>query len=118
MPSGDCFGTQLGTVILRKKRGPRKNPRPANNMFPDPPDFVQFFAHSQNRTRKMVMTKKTKTDNEKTAQTKLPIMCPNAAGIDIGATEIFVAVPPDRDQQSVRSFPTFTQDLYRLGAWL
>jgi transposase len=43
---------------------------------------------------------------------------PNAAGIDIGAAEVWVAVPPDRDEQSVRSFPTFTVDLYRLADWL
>jgi transposase len=45
-------------------------------------------------------------------------MRPNAAGIDIGATEVFVAVPADRDTESVRSFPTFTQDLYELADWL
>ena len=43
---------------------------------------------------------------------------PNAAGIDIGATEIYVAVPPDRDPNPVRSFPTFTEDLLALAAWL
>jgi transposase len=48
----------------------------------------------------------------------LPVMRPNAAGIDIGATEVFVAVPADRDSESVRSFPTFTQDLYELADWL
>jgi transposase len=48
----------------------------------------------------------------------LPIMKPDAAGIDIGATEIYVAVPADRDSKSVRSFPTFTQDLYALADWL
>lgn len=42
----------------------------------------------------------------------------NAAGIDVGATEIFVAVPPDRDPQPVRSFPTFTTDLRAMAAWL
>jgi len=45
-------------------------------------------------------------------------MRPNAAGIDIGATEIFVAVPADRDTDSVRSFPTFRQDLHELADWL
>jgi transposase len=45
-------------------------------------------------------------------------MRPNAGGIDIGATEIFVAVPADRDAESVRSFPTFTQDLHELADWL
>lgn len=48
----------------------------------------------------------------------LPVMRPNAAGIDIGANEIYVAVPADRDPQCVRSFPTFTQDLYALADWL
>lgn len=42
----------------------------------------------------------------------------NAAGIDIGADSIYVAVPPDRDEESVRSFGTFTQDLERLADWL
>ena len=42
----------------------------------------------------------------------------NAAGIDIGAEEVYVAVPPDRDTESVRTFPTFTVDLQRLADWL
>ena len=49
---------------------------------------------------------------------ELPILRPHAAGVDIGATEIFVAVPPDRDPDPVRSFPTFTEDLHRLADWL
>jgi transposase len=49
---------------------------------------------------------------------KLPIINPNAAGIDIGATQIFVAVPPDRDAESVRCFGTFTADLEKLADWL
>ncbi len=48
----------------------------------------------------------------------LPVMRPNAGGIDVGATEVFVAVPADRDTESVRSFPTFTQDLHALADWL
>jgi transposase len=47
-----------------------------------------------------------------------PILEPNAAGIDIGAREIFVAVPPDRDEDSVRIFSTFTEDLNRMAQWL
>jgi transposase len=43
---------------------------------------------------------------------------PDAAGIDCGSAEHFVAVPPDRDPTAVRSFPTFTADLYRLADWL
>ena len=54
----------------------------------------------------------------KTNNAAMPVMRPNAAGIDIGATEIFVAVPADRAMENVRSFPTFTQDLYALADWL
>lgn len=43
---------------------------------------------------------------------------PDAAGIDCGAAEHFVAVPPDRDPLSVQSFATFTGDLHRLADWL
>jgi transposase len=43
---------------------------------------------------------------------------PNAAGIDVGATEIYVAVPPDRDTEPVRHFKTFTGDLREMAAWL
>ena len=48
----------------------------------------------------------------------MPILRRNAAGIDIGTTEIYVAVPPDRDAEPVRAFPTFTEDLHRLADWL
>src|SRR5260370_24800203 len=47
-----------------------------------------------------------------------PILEANAAGIDIGAREIFVAVPPDRDEQPVRVFSTFTEDLEKMARWL
>ena len=43
---------------------------------------------------------------------------PNAAGMDVGATEIYVAVPADRDAEPVRCFSTFTEDLQALAAWL
>ena len=43
---------------------------------------------------------------------------PNAAGIDIGSEEHWVAVPEDRDEQPVRSFACFTADLYALADWL
>jgi len=43
---------------------------------------------------------------------------PDAAGIDIGAQEIYVAVPPDRDQQATRMFTSFTCDLEALADWL
>jgi transposase len=42
----------------------------------------------------------------------------NAAGIDIGSEEMYVGIPPGRDEESVRCFPTFTADLQRLADWL
>jgi len=42
----------------------------------------------------------------------------NAAGLDIGATEIWACVPEERDEQPVRPFATFTVDLYALADWL
>jgi transposase len=47
-----------------------------------------------------------------------PVLEPNAAGIDVGAREMFVAVPAERDENPVQVFPTFTEDLERLVDWL
>jgi hypothetical protein len=35
----------------------------------------------------------------------------NAAGVDVGATELYVCVPEDRDPEPVRVFGTFTYEL-------
>ena len=35
-------------------------------------------------------------------------MHPDAAGLDIGSTEVYVAVDPKRDPDPIRNFPTFT----------
>jgi transposase len=48
----------------------------------------------------------------------LPVLHADAAGIDIGAEEIFVAVPAGRVPDSVRSFGTFTRDLHEIADWL
>ena len=42
----------------------------------------------------------------------------DAAGIDVGATEVYVAVPTDRDPDPVRTFDTFTRDFHELAEWL
>jgi len=46
------------------------------------------------------------------------IAFPNAAGIDIGGSSHFVAVPPDRAEASVREFGVYTADLQALADWL
>jgi transposase len=63
-------------------------------------------------------SKVTKKQDKTTGREAPRIVNPDAAGIDIGATEIYVAVRGDRDPQPVRHFPTFTQDLHRIADWL
>ena len=53
-----------------------------------------------------------------TTQSAISLTHPNAAGIDIGSAAHFVAVPPDRDDEPVREFASFTADLRRLADWL
>ncbi|HEY8668720.1 MAG TPA: IS110 family transposase [Tepidisphaeraceae bacterium] len=46
------------------------------------------------------------------AMMSLDVVHPNAAGIDIGNASHYVAVPPDRDAEPVRTFECFTEDLH------
>src|SRR5688500_3862293 len=47
-----------------------------------------------------------------------PVINPFAAAADIGAREIYVAVPVERSETPVRRFGTFTEELKQLVAWL
>jgi transposase len=63
--------------------------------------------------------KQIKNKNAKIKHNRLlGIHNPNAAGADIGATQIYIAVPPDRLGKNVRCFGTFTADLRALAQWL
>src|SRR5258708_34864090 len=68
------------------------------------------------------MTKKNKKQSGAKSRGKvsrvLPLLNPNAAGIDVGASEHYVAVPADRDEDPVRRFGAFTEDLHALAQWL
>jgi hypothetical protein len=55
---------------------------------------------------------------ERTWLEELMVVHPNAAGLDIGAREIWACVPPDREGETVCSFGTFTPDLAQLASWL
>lgn len=55
---------------------------------------------------------------KKSATQVRPELRPDAAGVDLGATVHYVAVPPERDAKSVRSFGTQTADLHALADWL
>ncbi|MGI5864813.1 MAG: hypothetical protein ACOX6T_22575, partial [Myxococcales bacterium] len=43
---------------------------------------------------------------------------PNAAGIDLGSREHWVALPPGRADPNIRSFGCYTDDLEEMAAWL
>lgn len=49
---------------------------------------------------------------------KLRLLNPNAAGIDVASEVHYVAVPPDRCEQPVRSFGSFTDDIHDMAKWL
>jgi len=54
----------------------------------------------------------------KTSSAPLGVVHPHAAGLDIGKHEIWAAVPPAPERESVRAFGTFTPDLVALADWL
>jgi transposase len=66
----------------------------------------------------MKHTTKKKKSQESSDVNSLPIMFPHTAGIDIGSKSHYVAVPSDRDSNSVREFSTFTADLHKMVNWL
>ena len=63
-----------------------------------------------------------RTSRSKKSKAKsLTVIHPHAAGIDVGATEHYVAVPPDAvsaGQPTVRAFGTFNENLDELVEWL
>jgi len=64
------------------------------------------------------MRRKKNKANKTVSLQVLPVIHPNAAGIDVGAKEHVVAVPCDRDPQPVRTFQAFTPELHELARWL
>lgn len=60
---------------------------------------------------------KQKRKQKEAKMLQLPVIREDAAGIDIGATLIHVAVGPGRDEQPVRTFGTFTRDLKAIAVW-
>ena len=49
---------------------------------------------------------------------QMPVIYLHAAGLDIGAREIYACVPPNQAESNVRRFGTFTPDLHQLAEWL
>jgi len=62
--------------------------------------------------------KKPTTERVPKVQKHLQHLNQHAAGIDVGSRSHFVAIPEGTDDQPVREFTTFTDDLERLAEWL
>ena len=68
--------------------------------------------------RPKINPQKIKVLKSSTPTPVLSTLHPHAAGIDIGARQIYVAVPPGACARTVRCFDTFTEDLLALRDWL
>ena len=66
-----------------------------------------------NRKQRREMMRKMQSED-----VSLEVVHPHAAGIDIGNESHYVAVPPSRDQQSVRRFGCTTAELKAMAEWL
>ncbi len=64
------------------------------------------------------MSKKTIVKKDKRDLDGLACVHPHAAGLDIGAHEIWACVPSETEGETVRTFGTFTPDLQALADWL
>jgi transposase len=72
-----------------------------------------MVAGKMNRKQRKELTRQLQS-----ADPKLEVMHPRAAGIDVGNGAHYVAVRPERDPKPVRRFECFTADLHRLADWL
>src|SRR5882724_6581942 len=68
--------------------------------------------------KKKVASKAEKPRRAKVDWKALEIVHPDAAGIDVGGMEHWVAISPDRDEDPVRRFGCFTVDLEQMARWL
>jgi len=64
------------------------------------------------------MTQGKKKQNRIRVNEDMPVINPNAAGIDVGSSEIWVSISPERDEEPIRRYETFTRDLYAMADWL
>jgi transposase len=64
------------------------------------------------------MTMGTKKQKPKQCIEDMPVMNPNAGGADVGASEVWVSIAPDRDEEPIRRFEMFTRDLHAMAEWL
>lgn len=81
------------------------------------PRLREYNYHFKNRQRLFILSF-LKLLIMKEKKNGLPVIQPDAAGIDISSKEHFVAVNPERFDNPIRSFGAFTEDLHAISAWL
>jgi transposase len=64
------------------------------------------------------MDKSKKNTNKSRRMENFPVTNPNSAGIDVGDTEMVVAISADRCEKNVRTFGAFTSDYYEICNFL
>ena len=74
---------------------------------------IEAKAAKPNRKQRREQQRKIWTDNP-----GLDVVHPNAAGIDVGNSEHYVAIAPDQSAEAVRRFGCFTADLRDLAQFL
>src|SRR5207253_744089 len=74
---------------------------------------TQHQWHEMNRKQRREITRQIQSED-----LSLEVIHPDAGGIDIGNESHYVAVPPGRDNQSVRRFGCTTDQLKAMAAWL
>src|SRR5437879_6597842 len=74
---------------------------------------TQHQWHEMNRKQRREITRQIQSED-----LSLEVIHPDAGGIDIGNESHYVAVPPGRDNQSVRRFGCTTAQLKAMAAWL
>jgi transposase len=75
--------------------------------------FERLQRGKLNRKQRRELSRRMHTDDP-----GLEIVHKDAAGIDIGNKSHFVAIPPDRDNEPIREFGSWTGDLHEMANWL
>ena len=83
----------------------------------DPGQSAYIYHQSEGLKNMSKRENKKKTTNQ-SKRKSFKIINPNAAGIDVGSEDHWIAVPEDSDEQPVRSFKCFTADLNAMSDWL
>ena len=75
--------------------------------------FERLQSGRLNRQQRKELQRKFDADSP-----ELVIVHGDAAAVDVGSASHFVSVSPDRDQEPVREFGSWTADLHRMAQWL